>query len=701
MASAAAVPTAAYAQTSTPDTDKARSQQPDDIVVTAQRYKQRLQDVPLSVRVVDAKEVAARGVTDLKDMEYAIPGLSTYDYGVSKQSIQMRGVANVLGSSTVGLYFDETPIATDTQGDSLNIRLLDMERVEVLRGPQATLYGQSSMGGTIRYIPAAPKLDEIGGSFEGEYSSTRYGAPGYKAVGVINLPLSTDKLGLRVVGGYERIGGYIDRVGTGEEDINSADVYTVRASLLARPSDRLTLSLIGLYQDSKQANQDFGVNYKTTSPVPSYANDRYALVEAKLAYDLGFAELSFAGSYIDRHSSSALDLSYLYVPLLPLFGFPVGYIDRVGLPSASDSRTYYGEARLSSQNEGPLGWQIGATYRDTKTDGVAATETAPNDAGFTLLGTNGVNGSKAYAVYGEVNYAFSPQLKAIVGLRYFSDHKRQNSTTTNFGLASVDVNADTFHSVNPRFNLSYAFTTDSMVYVNVAKGFRSGGFNAVSAGFGVIPIQPSYDPDHIWTYEVGTKHQLLNGKLFLDASVYRSEWSKVQSSTFAPGSTITIVTNSGEVAGWGIDLSATARPTRTLTLTGTYGWNNLAFKRAVLDKAVGDPVDGAVREAWSASLDFRPPLSDKVTGLFRVDYQHAGKAQLTFRNIAGPPVIPRPARDLVNMRVGATVGPVEIALFANNLFDVNVPNIIGPFAPIAEDLEQRPRVIGIAANFRF
>lgn len=705
MASAAILPAAAHAQatapTPAPDQSKAQPGEENDIIVTAQRYAQRLQDVPLSVDVVNAKELQSRGITDFKDMQYAIPGLSTYDYGISKQTVQIRGVSTTLGSSTVGLYFDETPIASETQGDNLNVRLLDMERVEVLRGPQATLYGQDSMGGTIRYIPAAPRLDEVSGSFDGEYSGTRYGSDNYKAVGVLNLPIVTDKLGLRLVGGYERVGGYIDRVSTGEKDVNSADVYTLRASLLARPTDRLTVSLIGLYQDSMQGNQDFGIGYKTTSLLPSYANDRYFLGQAKLGYDLDFAELSVTGSYINRHSSSQYDLSYLYVPLLPLFGFPIGYIDRVGLPNTSDSDTYYGEVRLASQNKGPFGWQIGATYRDTTTRGSTATTTAPGVVPFTLVGTDAALGSKSYAVYGEVNYAFTPKLKAILGLRYFSDRKRQNNATTNFGVVSNDVSADTFTSVNPRFNLSYAFSPASMVYVNVAKGFRSGGFNPVSAGLGIFPINPSYDPDQIWTYEFGTKQQFFEGKLFVDASVYRSDWSRVQSTSYAPGSTIAVITNSGDVSGWGIDLAATARPTQTLTLTATYGWNNLKFDRALIDKAVGDPVDGAVGKTWSASLDYRPPLGKRMTGIFRIDYQHAGKSQFTFRTNVARPIIPRPARDLVNARVGVAAGPVEVSVFANNLFNETTPNVIGPFPPFAEDLEQRPRVIGIGANLHF
>lgn len=699
-ASTAIWPAAALAQTAEPlpAETEARSA---EIVVTAQRYTQRLQDVPLSISAVGAEELAARRTTDLKDLQYSIPGLSTIEYGVSRQFVQLRGLSTTLGSSTVGLYLDETPLGIDAQGDPINVRLYDMERVEVLRGPQATLFGQGSMGGTIRYIPAAPRLDAVSGSFVGEVSATRDGDRNYRAIGTVNVPLVTDKLGLRLVAGYERIGGFIDSATTGEADINSADVYTVRGILLAQPTDRLSVSLMGVYQESRQQNQDFGVGRVTNAALPQPIDDRYTLLQAKASYDLGGATLSMSGSHIDRRNVVVSDASGSFVPLLALLGFPPGFITQVGLTSDAGFTMYNGEVRLASQGDGRLGWQLGALYRHARTHTVSASPTAPNPSPIALSETDNLARNASFSAYGEVNYAFTPQLQAIVGLRYFSEDKRSRIASTNIGLPSLDTGENTFRSVNPRFNLSYAFSPDSLLFANVAKGFRSGGFNLTSAGLGEVAIPPTYDSDDIWTYELGTKHQLLGRKLMLDASVYRSIWSGVQSYTFVTGSTFAAVTNSGRVQGWGVDLALTARPARDLTLTATYGWNNLKFTTATVDKAVGDPVDGAVRESYSASIDYRPALTVSATGIFRLDYQHAGPSQITLRTFATPPVIPRPGRDLVNLRIGVEVGAVEFSLFANNLFDEDAPNLIGPLGVITENLEQRPRVIGIAASARF
>jgi iron complex outermembrane recepter protein len=703
MAGAAQLPGAAYAQAAPATGDGTDiAGRPTDIVVTAQRYQQRLQDVPLSVSVIGAKELAARASTALSDLQYSVPGLSLFEYGPGKSVIQMRGIATTNGASTVGIYLDETPLTTDLQGDSIPVRLVDMERVEVLRGPQATLYGEGSMGGTIRYIPAAPRFDAIGGSVDAELNRTKDGATGYKVTAVANLPLS-DVAAVRLVGNYERAGGFIDAVNTGRKNINDTDQYMVRGILRAQPSDALGLSLLLLHQKVTQDNQDFGIDRQTASTLLQYNRDRMTLIQGKFDNDVGFATLEGSASYIHRKSTSLSDLTPFYVPALvapPPFGFglPADFITQIGYPIDNRSRIFNGELRLGSQGA-RFGWQLGATYRKLKADVDSLALTAPNALPLDLL--KGVQSTDiAYrAVYGEVNYALTEKLKATAGVRYFSQRKRQVNDVTNFGVNTVDIGKATFETVNPRINLAYEISRNSMVFVNVAKGFRGGGFNPTSAGGGVFTIPPTYDPDAAWTYEVGTKHQLLGNRLIFDASLYRTEWRNVQSYAFVPGSPLTVTSNSGDVSGWGVDLSVIARPLPYVTLTGTYGWNDLAFDGATADKAKGDPVDGAVRKAWSVSADIRPPLTDGVTGILRVDYQHAGKAQITIRNFGG--VVPRPSRDLVNLRIGTAFGATEITLFANNLFDEDASNLVAPFGVISEDLAQRPRVIGIGASTKF
>ncbi|MDT9600591.1 TonB-dependent receptor [Sphingosinicella rhizophila] len=672
-----------------------------DIVVTAQRYEQRLQDVPISITAVTDEEIQARNAKLLADLQYAVPGLSMFGYGVGASYTQLRGVSNISGAATVGIYYDETPFTLSSVGLDPSAKLLDMERVEVLRGPQATLYGEGSMGGTIRYIPEAPQLDRIGGWAEGQWSDTKDGANNYVLEGAVNLPIVTDKIGVRIAASYERVGGWIDSVTTGERDINSADLYTVRGTLRLKPTDRLDVSLLGLYQKSAQDNQNFGVDQTTMAALETPLRDRTIFIQAKASYDFDFATLTGIAGYIDRDNSNTLDITSLYGPFLPLLGIPPGFITAIGLETVSEFKVYNGELRLASQGDGRLRWALGATFRNLEQTTTQSSTTAPNSLPFVLLLAGGPLENKSHAVYAELGYKIVPNLTATVGARYYSEHKTQRIESSNLGATSLDIGDGKFHSFNPRVNLSYEFSREAMIYANVAKGFRSGGFNLTSAGGGVIPVPPTYEPDEIWTYEAGGKLALARNRLVLDASVYRSIWSDVQAVTTAPGSALVYITNSGRVTGWGVDFSATARPVRALTLSGTFGWNNLAYTTTTADKFEGDPVDGAARLSYSASLDYRPMLTQAMTGIFRIDFQHAGRGQITVRNYVPALIRERPERDLLNVRAGVGFGPVELTVFANNLFNEKAPILIGPYGAIAENIEQRPRTIGISASTRF
>lgn len=702
MATAALWPMAVAAQTAPADPSSA---QLDDVIVTAQRQEQRLQDVPVSITAVTSEELQARSVTSLSELQYSIPGLSSYDYGPGLEYIQIRGVSNSLGAPTVGIYLDEMPVTFTAQGSALDLRLIDLERIEVLRGPQATLYGEGSMGGTIRYLTRSPKLSGFNGFVEGEYSSTTDGAANTQFSGAVDVPLIEDRLGLRLVAAQENVGGYVDNATTGQADVNDVTISTIRGKLLFRPNDRLDISLLALHQESEQDNQNFGVNRRSTAGVESPNNDEYDLIQAVASYDFDGATLVASAGYVDRYTTVQYDLSPFYVPSLTApapfgFGLPVGFITEIPLISDTSSKAFSTDVHLSSRGDSRFGWIVGATYRDLDIEGVSAASTSPGSLPFTILASSYVQQSQSYSLYGEVSYAVTPRLRVLGGLRYYEDNRDQTSTSVSFDFPTVDNNEGTFDSLNPRLNVQYELSDTAMIYANAAKGFRSGGFNLTSAGGGVFTIPPTYAPDSIWTYEVGGKTRMFDNRLDLDLAVYRSNWTDVQSSNFVPGSAITVVTNSGQVSGWGVDFAATARPTDGLTLTATYGWNDLAYEENTADKLAGDPVDNAVRESYSASIDYRKPMASGVDGFARVDYQHAGSAQITLRNFGGQ-VIQRPARDLLNVRLGADFGAFEVAVFANNVFDEDAPNIIGPFGLFTENLEQRPRVVGISLRADF
>ncbi|MGH8211043.1 MAG: TonB-dependent receptor [Steroidobacteraceae bacterium] len=673
-----------------------------EVVVTAQRIEQRLQDVPLSITAVTSDDIKATDVTSLADLQDSVPGLSiSGDPG--QQFISIRGVSNSNGEALVGEYVDEMAVTADKVelgGDStqLDVRLLDMERVEVLRGPQGTLYGQGSMGGTIRYITHSPDLNDYAASFEGEGGSITGGADSYKANGVVNLPLIPGALGVRLVAGDERDAGWIDSTVTGQSNINGIDFKTFRGKLLARPTDQLELSFLFLHQATDQNYQDSGFDGKDSSAVPTFNHDRYDLYNGIVKYDLGPVNVMETAGYLNRTTDLQTDLTGELLPVLTqILGLPPGFITRIPFGQPSTQRLFTDELRFSSQNQSDFGWTGGLYYRHSDANFDDQSSTAPGMLPITLLKLAEARTSDSVAIYGEANYHLTSELNAIVGARYFRDREDANAGSVEFGANTPVMGSATFHSFDPRFNLSYAFSPASMMYVNAAKGFRSGGFNVTSNAPGV-PV--NFQPDELWTYELGTKQQLLDRKLEFDGAVYYTDWTNVQSTYVVPNTTVGVIQNTGKVTGWGTDLSVTAHLVEGLSLIGSYGWNNLAYDTATADKNVGDPVDYAVRQSYSASLEYRRPVFGATVGFFRADYQRAGKAQFTERS--ANEILAYPAHDLTNLRAGLDFGHFEASIVATNVFNDRTPILLAaPILGLLENTEQRPRTVGVNVKARF
>jgi outer membrane receptor protein involved in Fe transport len=600
-------------------------------------------------------------------------------------------VSTTNGLPTVGQYLDEMPISIDDNTQSLDLRLIDMERIEVLRGPQGTLYGEGSMGGTIRYLTANPDLTRFGGSFEAQAGAVTDGDTAWRANGVVNLPLVNDRVGLRVVAGYEDTGGWIDSLVTGRKNVNAAKIFTVRGKLLAEITDNLQASVLVLHQDQKQDYQDYGKDRLTSSRLAEFNNPNYDLVNAVVRWNVGWGSLLNSFGYQSAKNNTMTDLSSVYVPLLPLLGFPSGFVTSVGLHSTSNTDVYTDELRLASTPGGALDWTVGLYGRELDRDGVSKTVTAPGTPLFDLIAADATSKSTAWAAFGEAAWNATDHLTVTGGLRYFHERRTLTAESASFGIPAANNNSGDFSSANPRVNVSYKLSPNGLVYASATKGFRSGGFNSAATGG---PL--TYDPEKLWTYELGTKHEFLDRRLTFDAAAYYNDWKGVQSSFFPVGAAIGYITNGGKVNGEGVDASVTARPTDSLTFNATYGWNNLTYKTASAEHAVGDPVDYAVRQSWSAFIDYRRPMFGSVKGFARLDYQHAAHSSIINRGARVNVAID--ARDLLNARVGVDLGKVEVAVFANNLTDVSTPIIPGPYGVILQDVEPMPRMVGV--NFK-
>lgn len=666
-----------------------------EIIVTAQKRAERLQDVPVSITAITGKDIQNRGVSNLMDLQYAAPGLTITEYAPGQERIELRGISNIIGVNTVGRYFDEMPINVDMQATGPDLRLIDMERVEVLDGPQPTLYGEGSMGGAVRYITAAPDLDKFGASIEGQVGSVTGGGVNSLTNAVVNAPLMDGRLAIRLVGGYENDGGWIDNSYLGRKDINHGAIGTGRFSLLFKPTDNDEFSVVFQHETQHQQAQNFGIDGVTADHLPTYSNSNYNLVTGTYKHEFGGAEFVETAGYLRFDDAVQSDYSGYYGPYLAAFGYGTLF-DAIGVPGVESTTVYTDEARLASTGGGPLDWLVGVDYRRSSLTTDTTSYTAPYNLPLDILSSTVASTSESWSGFAQLGYHFTSHLSASVGLRYYEDRLTYDSTTVSFGVPSINTPSPaTFHSLNPKATIQYDFSPDAMVYADAAKGFRSGGFNAV-----LTTGQPSYNPDQLWTYEFGTKEILFDHKADLQADVYYNDWKDVQSTIFPPGSSLGLVENGGTVTGWGVDVAASAHPVAGLTLAATYGWNNLAYRTATADKAVGDPVDFAARETYSVSGDYRRPLTSAVTGFVHLDYQHSGPQQFTERDF-GDLVLHIPEKNHVNARVGIAFDRYELSVFGANLTNDRAPIIPGPFGVILDNVEQEPRVVGVNVKAHF
>lgn len=641
-----------------------------DIVVTAQKRAETAFEIPISVSVKGEEEIQNRNAETITDLQYSVPGLSISEFGPGQQRIQFRGVSSFSGLAQIGQYIDEIPLNTEFPDQGPDIRLVDMARVELLRGPQGTLYGQGAMGGTIRYITNDPELTTVSGSALGEISQIDGGQMAWRGEGVLNLPLAQDQLGFRVAGGYTRIGGWIDNTRTGEDNVNRGRSYFVRGKLLAKLGDRLTATFMGSHQNietggNNVADDNREIQYAAPTPIKNHIN----LFSGVLHYDLGSVSLVSATSWQERKGSSVIDLTDVLAPLVELLqGLPAGTVDSYVFAGDSDFAAFSQEVRLQYDSGSGLRGVIGGFYRNSRSSSVTLGVIDPVTAApVDYYSAGGRDTSKSWAIFGDVTYEIAAGLDLNLGGRYFEDKRTQNSASSIFGSASVDIGSDTFRAFTPKVNLSFRASDALNFYATASKGFRSGGFNATSVGGGVVVIPPSYDPDSVWTYEAGAKFQTTDRRLSGEVAVFRNIWSDIQSVATAPNGVNSYTVNGAKMAGNGIDLQLTYRPIPALTLSFTGGWNDMKYKTTTLEHFAGDRADYAPRYSGSVSAEYRFDVGD-APSFARVDYQRADGIQVWFRSFQVVPALSE-KQEYLNVNIGTELSGVSLQLFAKNILN--------------------------------
>lgn len=688
----------ATVETSEPASDGTEGVKLDEIVVTAQKRQENVQEVPISIAVLSGAVLDNRGINDLQDLSHAVPGLFAQDSGFER-NVSIRGIGNIFGSSsTIGSYIDEA-VAIGLRGDrQLDIQIYDLARVEVLRGPQGTLYGQGSMGGTIRYITADPDLTRVTGQMDLSGSFTEDGDPTERLRGTLNLPLASDTLGIRVAGIYENVGGWMDQPALSKDNINDRELMSVRTKALWRPVEALDVTaMMIVHRDDRGASgvgADEEGNFQQSLLLPTTpsASVDYEFYNLTVSYDFPAVRLLGTSTFLNYDSELRDRGNQCCTPTPSIDG--QWMIGRQVVTGEALTQ----EIRLVSAGSGRLEWTVGGFYQDAEyfeDQGPAEDNLFGVPGGtlgvdlFNFTGYSDAN-SKSWAAFGEVSYAFTDKLSMGAGLRYFEDDAQLRSApgqTPQFG---------TFDSTNPKVFLSYAASDAVNLYASMAKGFRSGGFNAAG--------QPPYEPEELWSYELGTKMSLLDRRVSLELALTRSDYDEYQIIGFIPGFIGNITSNAGKARVQGVDGLLIWRAVDDLELGLSASYVDTEFTEinaTSSSHAVGDPLDMVPEYGASlwAEYRFNWPAGSGSPGFARLDYSQQGIAHFRNRSFADTYHSTSDVLGLLNARLGWARDRWTAELYVQNLLDEN--GFDDPLSVERSATRVWPRTYGVRVGIDF
>ena len=722
----------------------------EEIVVTAEKRTETVQSTPLSVTAYSGAQLIAAGLSGMSQVGYETPGVSERNSGPGQTEYEMRGVASSGGQSpTVGFYLDDTPLSAPEEAllgkVVIDPTLYDLNRVEVLRGPQGTLYGSGSMGGTIKLVTNQPDPTAFAASAQTILSGTEDGGFNYGVNAMVNIPLVDDKLALRVVGSDTYDDGWIDRKvldpfplpsngGFTRGDVTSAPVVAdhkdsnwervqgVRTALQWLPVDGLTITPSIFIQTIKSGAPNFvdappGVKSEThyqPYDVNEPYTDGFQLFSLPIKYELPGVEVSSSSAYYRRQTHLNQDDSEVVQDFLEgLIGIPgVTYAD-VGPVTAFETdytSQFTEEVRLTSTGSGPFQWLVGGFYQDYKAQtGIGLTTNIPYVQQFfgapSLFDLTFNNQIKQYAGFGEASYNFLGNFKLTAGLRYYSYNSTEHlvqggGLIVGPGLPEVLSLPASADGVNPKVNLSYEPTKDLTLYVQAAKGFRPGGGNPSPPI--TCPSNPlQFSPDGIWSYEAGEKLRMFDDRITVNGALYYENWTGIQQLvTETCGATY--VANAGTAHIYGGELELNARLTTQLTLTSGTAYTHAYVVSALAGTGFTDGERVQEVPDWTntTSLVYRQPVTDDYAMVLRATNVYIGT--MTDVSFVLNQV---PAHDLVNLRAGLISDrKVSVSLFVNNVTDKRAnlgdPEEISFFVPSLNRVTtNQPRTIGVELNY--
>lgn len=728
----------------------------EEVIVTATKRQERLEDVPVSIAVIGHVDIERRGLIGMEDYLRAIPGANQIDNGALSNAIVIRGITTSpqfenSGSgagTTVATYFDETPItgAGGIGAGGIDVRPVDIERIEVLRGPQGTAYGSSSLGGTVRLIPAKPQLEEFSARVAAAYSQTDgHGSDNSMMQGVVNMPLVRDKFAVRAVGyrfdesGFYRnvggedpaligtfesfgLGGFVR--GYARDDVGRIVSSGGRLATLWQVTDKFNVSVNLLTQEIEQDGgpfSNFGRFEQSSAPVAPpgrlrgevgmVADTDIDLANLTLNYDLGWAGLTSVVSRVDSGSAYNNDDTLS-------FGFPASDMSLNGFESLT------AEARLASTLEGRFQFLGGVFYEDVEEDAIFTLDW-PGAPAPSLFGTHPMYHQSRdrrldqRAIFGEASYELTDKITATIGGRYF-EYDKDERVRTEGGLVAVPIGAGRTQVLQAgesdtsyRASLSYEPTEDSLAYIAWAEGFRLGrpatGLPAVTCdanGDGLvdgtsttIESTRSIDSDFLENYEIGGKFSIFDRRMVVDAAIYHIKWDGLPIRTLAPCG-FSFTANAGAATSDGVELQASLLVIKGLRLDFGAGYTRAELSEDApgLGAREGARLPGSpkVNASLAAQYDFN------IAGYEAFVRADSFYTEEFYGDLRESPLTKAGSYTKVDARVGVSIRDLNIELFARNVTNEDAFTWRGlSNANSSFGYRLRPRTIGIQLGYSF
>lgn len=688
-----------------------------EVIVSAQKREERVQDVPIPVSTVNAATLVDDNLLKITEYYTTVPGLNVTPSTQSAQILSIRGITTGPGTNpTVGVVVDDVPYGSSTGfGGGLVVPDFDpsdLARIEVLRGPQGTLYGASSMGGLLKFVTLDPSTNGFSARVQGGVSGVQNGAEaGYNIRAAVNVPLA-DTLALRASAFTREDPGYIDNPVLQIDGINRAQVSGGHLSVLWRPAGSFSLKLGALYQNSRGggssdvdiASPTYPSTVGLTGLEQNYVRGAGAFDRTAQAYSailtgkLGLFDVTSVTGYNINKYGDSLDYSYAYSAYAAPFGV-------TGVPVFSTDRNtkLTQEVRLSIPLDSRVDWLVGGFYTHENSN-FAENIVAVNAQTGAIAGSiEYVGVPTAYvesAAFTDLTFHITDQFDIQLGGRE-SEISQTFTQTEAFGTAQLvvpeaDTKASAFtYLVTPRYRIS----SDLMVYARLASGYRAGGANATATVTTTFPTQ--YDPDKTQDYDLGIKGEFLDKRLSIDAAVYQINWKDIQVQLLDGQSQQNYTTNGSRAKSQGIELSQNWSPLSGLSLTGWAAWNDAKLTEPFPTNSTayglsGDRLPYGSRFSANASVQQDFPIWNRLTGSCGASVSYVGEREGVFGTVAAPERQIYPAYSRVDLHAGVKSDSWQANLFVTNLTDRRgeLTGGVGTFPPFAFTYIQ-PRTAGV------